>query len=124
MAARLQRSIIVPIRHGLSWEEMWRGPDNGLIYCWERGRQARLERPEDAARSEGGELVGLVWKGGVRKKLKTDKARGTLNYLATWQGLRGDDLDIDLKGERVIVCSKFKQTVVFSAAAILDAEEE
>jgi hypothetical protein len=124
MAERLQCSIVEPIREDLSWDEMWRGPDNGLIYCWERGRQARLERPEDAMRAEGGELVGLAWKGGVRKKLKMERARGTLNYLATWQGLRGEDLDIDLKGERVIVCSKFKQAVVFSAAPILDEEQE
>ena len=123
MAARLRRSINEPIRQGLSWDETWRGTDNGLIFCWERGRQERLERPEDAARADRGELVGLDWKGGVRKKIKIEKARGTLSYLATWQGLRGEDLDIDLEGERVIVCSRFNQAVVFSAAPIMDAQE-
>ena len=123
MAARLRRSINEPIRQGLSWDETWRGTDNGLIFCWERGRQERLERPEDAARADRGELVGLDWKGGVRKKLKIEKARGTLSYLATWQGLRGEDLDIDREGERVIVCSRFNQAVVFSGAPIMDAQE-
>jgi len=124
MTARLQRSINEPIRQGLSWDETWRGPDNGLIFCWERGRQERLERPEDAERADRGELVGLVWKGGVRKKLKTEKARGTLKYLATWQGFRREDLDIDLNGEREIVCCRFKQAVVFSAVPIVEEEQE
>jgi hypothetical protein len=124
MAARLRRSIHERIRQGLSWEETWRGPDDGLIYCWERGREERLERPEDAARADRGELVGLDWKGGVKKKLKIERMRGTLNYLATWQGMRGEDLDIDLQGERVIVCSRFKQAVVFSASPVLDVEQE
>ena len=124
MAARLQRSINTPIREGLSWEQTWQGPDDGLIYCWEHGREERLARPEDAARAERGELVGLDWKGGVRKKLKAERARGTLRYLATWQGLRGEDLDIDLGGETIVVCSRFGQAVVFSAATITEAEEE
>ena len=124
MAKRLQSSINTPIREGLSWEQTWRGPDEGLIYCWEHGRQERLTRPEDAARAERGELVGLDWKGGVHKKLKTKRARGTLRYLATWQGLRGEDLDIDLEGETVVICSKFGQAVAFSGAIITEAEQE
>jgi hypothetical protein len=125
MSKRLFRSINEPIRKGLSWDEMWRGPDDGLIYCWEHGRQERIERPDDAARAEKGELVGLVWKGGVQRKLKADKMPGTLNYLATWQGLRGEDLDLDRKGERVIVCSRTGQAVVFTARfAEIEAETE
>jgi hypothetical protein len=88
------------------------------------GRQERLARPEDAARAERGELVGLDWKGGVRKKLKTKRARGALRYSATWQGLRGEDLDIDLDAETLVVCSRFGQTVAFSAAIIAEPEEE
>jgi hypothetical protein len=115
MATRLYRSIDQPIRENLSWIDQWRGPDNGLIWCWERGRQERLERPDDAARADRGELVGLDWKGGVERKLKIEKRPGTLKYLATWQGIRGEDLDIDLEGERTIVCSRTGQAVVFSA---------
>src|SRR5579871_5461350 len=124
MATWLRRSIDKPIRDGLSWEQTWRGPDDGLIYCWEHGRLERLMRPEDAARAERGELVGLDWKGGVRKRLKTDRARGTLRYLAAWQGLRGEDLHIDVEGQKVVVCSRFGQTVVFSAATISEDSEE
>lgn len=123
MTKHLHRSINQPIRDGLSWEEMWRGSDDGLIYCWERGRQKRLQRPDDAERASRGELVGLDWKGGVRKKLKAEKVFGSLRYLATWQGLRDEDLDIDLAAERVLVCSRTGQTVVFLATMPEDAEE-
>ena len=123
MGKRLYRSIKLPIREGLSWRETWRGPDNGLICCWECGREERLKRPEDAARAERGELIVLPWKGGVRKKLKGEKMPGTLNYLATWQGIRGEDLDIDLEGERVILCSRTGQAVVFTAVLPENAEE-
>ncbi len=121
MAARLCRSVDQPIREGLSWNERWMGPDNGLVWCWERGRQKRVEAPELAAQAEKGELVMLDWKGGVDRKLKVERKLGTLQYLATWQGLRGQDLDLPLDGE-TIVCSKTGQAVVFSAALPKDEE--
>jgi hypothetical protein len=61
----LSRSVGAPIREGLSWHEMWAGPDDGLIACWERGREKRIEEPELARRAEQGELVTLAWKGGT-----------------------------------------------------------
>jgi hypothetical protein len=119
-------SIGQPIREGLTWNEKWCGPDEGLIWCWERGRQERLERPDVAARADRGELVSLDWKGGTEepesKKKRGSSTKksssgamkdGSLQYLATWQGLRGEDLDIDVDGKRTIVCSKTKQTVEF-----------
>lgn len=116
MAEYLHCSIDQPIRKGLSWKEMWRGSDHGLIYCWERGRQKRIEDPGLATRAEQGELMILVWKGGVEKKLLTNEKKfGSFQYLATWQGLRGEDLDIALDEERIIVCSKTGQTVIFSS---------
>ena len=42
--------------------------------------------------------------------------------MATWQGLRGEDLDIALDGESVIVCSKTEQAVVFSEKLSSDDE--
>lgn len=122
MATRLYRSIEHPIREGLNGEELWRGSDRGLIWCWERGRQMRVKEPELAAQADRGELVMLAWKGGVEKKLKIETKPGTLNYLATWQGLRGEDLDILLEEERMIFCSRTGQTVVFSARVILEEE--
>jgi hypothetical protein len=77
----------------------------------------RVEEPELAARADEGELVMLIWKGGVEEKLKIEKKPGTLKYLATWLGLRGEDLDIELEEQRVVVCSKTGQAVIFNAAA-------
>ena len=124
MGTRLSRSISEPIREGLSWQEMWQGPDNGLIWCWERGRQKRIAERELAMRAEKGELPVLAWRGGVDEKLKVEKKAGTLNYLATWQGLRGEDLDIQVDGEVTLVCSRTQQTVVFSARLASEAEDE
>lgn len=120
MTARLSRLIKQPIREGLTWSETWEGPDKGLIWCWERGRQKRTEEPDLSARATEGELPVLSWKGGVQQKLVMGKKPGTLNYLATWQGLRGEDLDLPLEGERVIVCTKTGQAVVFRAGPIED----
>ena len=122
MATHLRRSVDQPIRKGLSWSERWEGPDKGLIFCWERGRQKRVEEPELAARADKGELVMLAWKGGVQKRLKIERKPGTLQYLATWQGLRGEDLDLALEGERVVVCTRTGQAVAFSA--VLPDDEE
>ena len=115
MGTHWRRSIDSPIREGLSWNELWLATDHGLICCWERGRQKAVEEPELAVRASNRELVVLAWKGGAEGKLKTEKKLGTLEYLATWQGLRGEDLDIVLEDEQVIMCSKTGQTVTFSA---------
>jgi hypothetical protein len=124
----VHRSIGEPIRENPSWEQRWRGPDGGLIWCWERGRQKRAADPVAATRAERGELLissvaSLVseepilgWRGGVAEKLKMPvKLDGTLNYLAEWQGMRGEDLDVDTEGRRVIVCTKTGQAVMYSA---------
>lgn len=123
MRERLYRSMKEPIRQGLSWQETWQASDNGLICCWERGREERLKRPEEAARAERGELIVLPWKGGVRKKLKGEKMPGTLSYLAMWQGMRGEDLDIDPAGDQVVMCSRTGQAVLFTAVLPENAEE-
>jgi hypothetical protein len=113
-ASRLLCRIEQPIREGLTWTERWRGPDMGLICCWERGREIRATQPDLAERAERGELCMLAWQGGVEKLLSDGQVKfGTLNYLATWRGLRGEDLDIDLKGEYTLVCSRTGQHVVF-----------
>jgi hypothetical protein len=113
-ASRLRCRIDQPIRHGLTWAEKWRGHDNGLIYCWERGREKREAQPDLAERAERGELCMLAWKGGVEQLLADGQVKiGTLQYLATWRGLRGEDLDIDPEGEHALVCSRTGQRVVF-----------
>lgn len=60
MTNHLSRSIQEPKRKELSWEEKWKGLDNGLIACWERGRDKALEDPELAERAKNGELVILA----------------------------------------------------------------
>jgi len=114
MDTNLQRSVDEPIREGLTWDERWKGQDSGLIFCWETGRQIRAKQSDLAVRAEHGELVVLSWKGGVEAKLKNPKP-GALQYLATWQGLRGDDLAIATNEELTVVCSKFQQAVIFSS---------
>lgn len=115
MPLHLSRSIKTSIRTNMSWDELWLGDDRGLIWCWERGRQKRVEEPELGSRAAKGELVTLAWKGGAEEKLLMDEKPGTLQYLATWQGLRDEDLDISLDRKRIINCSKSWRGVVFSA---------
>jgi hypothetical protein len=122
---KLVRSIGVPMREGLNRHELWDGRDDGLIGCWERGREKRLAEPDLAQRAEQGELVTLAWKGGTESidepvagdtQPTSSKRYGSLKYLATWQGLRGEDLDIELDNERIVVCSRTNRPVGFRAA--------
>lgn len=114
MSQRVYRSCREPIRKGLTWEERWKGEDKGLISCWELGRELRDEKPILAKRAENGELPVLVWKGGVAKKIKKKGKYGSLHYLAEWQGLRGEDLNINLSEETEIICSKTGMKVIYT----------
>lgn len=108
------RNFDAPKREGLTWHETWEGQDQGLIACWERGREMRLERPELAQRADNGELVLLPWKGGLEKALKVGRKYGTLNYLAMLQGLRGEKLDIDTQCEIERTCSTTGTRVIYT----------
>jgi hypothetical protein len=101
----------------MSWEEKWQGPDHGLIWNWERGRQMRDRDPALAARAIAGELIELSWKGGAQDldETKESEKYGSLPYLAQWQGLRGEDLEIVLDSETVITCTARKRDVTFRA---------
>lgn len=111
---KLHRSIAEPIRKNASWEVQWNDVDQGLIVCWERGREKRLEDPSLAAQALAGQLVVLPWKGGVEKAIKKKQKLGTMYYLAMWQGLRGEDLDIDPDVEVVLNCTATGMAVVFT----------
>lgn len=111
---KIHRSIAEPIRLNANWEERWNGVDQGLVACWERGREKSLEDSALASQTRNGQLVLLPWKGGVEKALKKKQKYGTLYYLAMWQGLRGEDLNIDTEEEAVLTCTKTKMTVVFT----------
>lgn len=111
---KLTRSIDESIRSARTWDELWNGPDQGLIACWERGRAKRHENPNLARKAEAGQLVVLPWKGGVEKATKVGKKYGALYYLAMWQGLRSEDLSIDTTEECAVVCTATGMTVVFT----------
>ena len=119
----IHRSISEPIRADAMWTERWNGEDRGLIACWERGREKSSEDPLLAARAREGQLVVLPWKGGVEKRLKKKKF-GPLCYLAMWQGLRGDDLHVDLTEEVALTCTATEMTVTFTYDATQYAEME
>lgn len=112
---KIHRSITEPIREGGTWDERWKAEDNGLIACWERGREKSLEDPSLATQAAAGQLVVLPWKGGVEKAIKKKQKFGTLFYLAMWQGLRGEDLDIDPEEEIVLSCATTGMAVVFTS---------
>ena len=123
MSQRIYRSCREPIRKGLTWEECWKGDDKGLISCWELGRELREKEPALAKRAEDGELPVLVWKGGVAKKIKKKGKYGTLYYLAEWQGLKGEDLNIDLSEELELICSKTGMKVIYTGNVEKYAED-
>lgn len=114
MSQRIYRSCLEPNRERLSFDERWRAKDNGLITCWEIGRRLRTKQPGLAERAINGELPSMDWKGGAEKEIKTRKKYGSLFYLAQWQGIRGEDLDIDLEEEKEIVCSRTGIRVIFT----------
>ena len=114
MTNRIFRSINEEIRVNPSWEEKWKSSDKGLINYWEVGREMSQEKPGLAIRARNGELPVVGLKGGVEKELIMEEKIGTLAYLALWQGLRGEDLDIRLDEERKIICSRTKQKVIFT----------
>lgn len=114
MTQRLHRSIDSPLRSGLTRTELWEGPDKGLIKCWEIGRQRAARFPEIADQCLAGELPMLGWKGGVSRGLKKLEKYGSLKYLAQWQGLRGEDLNVDLDAERALTCTRTKMAVTFT----------
>lgn len=115
MSQKIHRSHNEPKREGLSWDQRWKGHDRGLITCWEVGRELREKRPELAELVEKGELPSLGWKGGVDKALKKKEKYGTLFYLAQWQGLCGQDLNINLGEETQVVCSRTGVKVIFTS---------
>lgn len=115
MNTHIYRSNKEPKRLGLTFEEKWRRSDKGLITCWEVGQVKRATNPDLAEKAQNGELPVLGWQGGVERALIKNEKYGTLNYLAQWQGLRGDDLDIDVEVDRELTCTRTGMKVIFTA---------
>lgn len=110
----IQRSRAKPARSNLSWHDTWEGPDSGLIKNWEIGRKLAIQNPDLASRTLAGELPPLNWKGGSDRTLVKREKFGSLRYLAQWQGLRGEDLSINLDAEVTIKCVKTHMIVTFT----------
>lgn len=115
MTSRIQQYISIAIRPPLSWSHTWQGDDNGLIKCWEVGRELATKRPDLEHACRNDELPVLGWKGGVSRSLKKSEKFGSLSYLAQWQGLRGENLDIDFAQDVVKTCSRTRMVVTFTA---------
>ena len=123
MSHIVRRSTAEPSRSGLSWLEVWRGEDRALIQCWENGRALSLTQPDLAQAARRGELPPLIWKGGITGNPKMKKRYGSLQYLATWQGLRGAELAIDVEREITVPCARTGVMVIFTPdLARLDAD--
>jgi len=112
---QINRSITAPRRTGMSTTQLWHASDQGLIACWERGKDLSAEAPELAKQARKGELVPLPWKGGVNKAIKSKSKFGTFRYLAMWQGLLGADLTIDTDVELSLCCTRCGVRVIFTA---------
>jgi hypothetical protein len=110
----VQRKITETLRTDLDHLELWSASDKGLIKCWEVGRKRAEAEPELAAQCQNGELPVLGWKGGVSRQLLKLEKFGSLKYLAQWQGLRGEDLNIDLTAEKELTCTKTTMIVTFT----------
>lgn len=89
------------MRTGLSTEEAWSGHDRGLVLCWEKGRLRAASDSDLALSAKQGTLPELVWQ------------RGSVYYLAYWQGLRGEDLAVDPGGVVEVTCEASKRTYAF-----------
>lgn len=99
----------------LTWDERWEGPDRGLLCSWARGIEKARETPLLREQALRGELPSLAWKGGRNQAIKAGKRVGSLHYLAMWQGLRGDALNIDTEATVSLTCTRFQAMVTFTA---------
>lgn len=111
---KIQCSINKPIRKFIDMDHRWRSTDEGLIWCWERGREIAQENPQLAERAKSGELMILAWRGGVAPNAKIKKKTGTYKYLAQWQGLAGKDLELDTDTSISLICTATGVNVTFS----------
>ena len=115
---RVQRAITEPPRVAPDWAARWGSREAGLVTSGERGRELAGQDPELGAAAKDGALVPLSWKGGVATPARGARAPrrkyGSFFYLAMWQGLRGDDLDIDADACPPLVCVRHGTVVVFT----------
>lgn len=110
---KIYQSINTPIIFENDYDVRINGADRGVINAWMVGRDLARRDLGLVDRVRAGELPPLVFKGGVEKKVKGSKV-GSLWYLAEWQGLRGDGLDIDVDDDIEMVCARTGVKVLFT----------
>ena len=122
-------NIDVPIRNGLTPNELWKQSDKGIIKAWELGREWAKLYPKMSSDAKSGCLLELkratgtkgdeenyirLFKGGYNKRQTQIYKYGTLHYYAMWLGLRGDNLKVDMEIEYPLVCSRTRMGVVYT----------
>ena len=70
----------------MRFEDLWHGPDRGILISFERGQQLAIEKPELAKAALSHELPILPWQGGV---------------------------DIDMRQTYTLTCRKYGVTVSY-----------
>jgi len=110
----VRKSVSEPINVAHDWESRWGNLAAGIVTSWIRGRELVKEKPDLAEAARAGRLIPLAWKGGVEKKIQKETKYGSMYYLAMWQGLREEDLNIDLDSEPSLTCSFTGMTVFFT----------
>jgi hypothetical protein len=122
---RIQAKIGSPPLPSEDYYERCHGPDQGLINSWLCGIRLALGDQILAAKAIAGELPVLPWKGGLDKKIMRKDKVGALQYLAAWQGLRGEDLNIELGREVNMTCAATGVPVTFTGQVqkLLQAQE-
>lgn len=98
----------------IEYDARWGTVEAGLVTSWLRGQEMACEKPNLSEEAMSGRLVVLPWKGGVEKAIKTTKV-GVFNYLAMWQGLRREDLNIEPDCDLLVTCAGTGVTVVFTS---------
>lgn len=116
---RVHCPISNPPTQGPSWDERWEGPDKGLITVWLKFIERARNEPDLVTAAKAGELPLTGLRGGVEKPIKTKGKLGALHYLAGWQALRGEDLDIDTEAVIQLTCTRTNVTVTFTGDTAL-----
>lgn len=111
----IHRPIEAALRDDLTWDQKWATEERRLVSAWESGRRKAADDPDLAQRARAGHLIPLPWKGGVEKATKQKSRYGTFTYLAMWQGLRGEDLDVNTDMEVALTCSATGMKVTFTS---------
>lgn len=110
----IEQSIANPPAFENDFNRRLKGPDKGLINAWLAGISYAQSHPVLAERAKKGELPALPYKGGVEKVIKTRNKIGALHYLAMWQGMRGEDLRVDMNADTTLVCQRTGVPVTFT----------